>query len=318
MDHEDDFDLEYGVYETETEAFEEDESYLTDGFIDRETNDFLLEAEDDEDPYYETGMAYEEAESGHFQFEDYESEVFPPDTRKRIRQTTRAPFRYICHVEINRGGKAEPGRTGTLIGPKTVLTAAHCIWHEGNNALEDLSTTPIRIIPGRNGSSEPLPATQAAKLIVPAGYNTSKGATALDFGIIQLKDAIGNRVGYWSKAYRRWKKDKTGTSFLNGGLPLNVGTLRVNISGYPNDKGGIKQYWSYNRTKLLKDGMLHYLNDTARGHSGSPVWVRRHSSKGGRVLVGVHVAGDDGIGDKANRAVFINAKVRKFIKDNTI
>ena len=34
--------------------------------------------------------------------------------------------------------------------------------------------------------------------------------------------------------------------------------------------------------------MLTYLNDTCPGHSGSPVWVRRHPSMGGRVLVGVH------------------------------
>ena len=69
---------------------------------------------------------------------------------------------------------------------------------------------------------------------------------------------------------------------------------------------------------LLRGGMLHYLNDTCPGHSGSPVWVRRHPSMGGRVLVAVHVARDDGIGVVANRSVLITPAVRQFIVANTV
>jgi len=250
---------------------------------------------------------------------DRELEVIGADTRKRVQTTTIAPFRYICHVEINRGTGGEPGRTGTLIGPRTVLTAGHCIWDETNDRLEDLTTCVIRVIPGRNGSSEPLPATQAKKLIVPTGYNRSKAATSLDYGIIQLKDDVGNRIGYWSMNYKKWPKDAYGVSILQRALPQSVGQLKVNLCGYPTDRGGgIHQYLSYNSTQLLRDGMLHYLNDTGQGHSGSPVWVKRHPSMGGRVLVAIHVAGDDGTGKKANRAVFINDTVRRFITTNTI
>jgi len=49
--------------------------------------------------------------------------------------------------------------------------------------------------------------------------------------------------------------------------------------------------------------MLHYLDDTCPGHSGSPVWVENPAAVGGRVMVGVHVARDDGLGTIANRAV---------------
>ena len=64
---------------------------------------------------------------------------------------------------------------------------------------------------------------------------------------------------------------------------------------------------------------VYQLDGTAYpGHSGSPVWVRRHPSKGGRVLVAVHISRDDPtFPDKANRAVFIDKDVRKFIVSNT-
>lgn len=127
------------------------------------------------------------------------------------------------------------------------------------------------------------------------------------------------------------------------------GKLKVNLSGYPADMPsarrfgcrdpqqpkkrcrhgrlsdpkrqricGTHQYRAYSRTVRPSGGMLQYLNDTCPGHSGSPVWVKRHSSKGGRVLVAVHVAGDAPPAPTANRAVPITNSVLNFIKANTV
>jgi V8-like Glu-specific endopeptidase len=168
--------------------------------------------------------------------------------------------------------------------------------------------------------------------------------------VIHLANPIGSSVGYWSASYRKTAVDPTGTSILlDGSLPAAAGALHVNVSGYPADKPGAKKYgcWdpqgnpkrcrhtllgaparnracgtvpyrSYDKTTRLGGGMLHYVNDTCPGHSGSPVWVRRHPTRGGRVLVGIHVAGDDpSTQGVANRAVFINSQVRAFIVRNT-
>lgn len=260
-------------------------------------------------------------------FEDYlefddspEHEVIGRDSRVRETKTTDAPFRYICNLEYD--GQAIC--TGTLIGPRTVLTAGHC--------LDGLSPSRMRVIPGRNGTLEPLPATQAAQFFLAPGYSE---VSPTDYGIIRLHDPIGNLVGYWSRTYRRTQQDPIGTSISAAPLPLQAGVLRLNISGYPSDKPsdrswgcrgsnpnricGTYQYRAYERTVRSKDGMLHYLNDTFPGHSGSPVWVRRHPSMGGRVLVGIHVGGDDSsTRGVSNRAVRINDSIVRFITANTI
>lgn len=250
-----------------------------------------------------------------------DNEIIGTDTRKRIRSTNKAPFRYICQLDYSSSTIGYTG-SGTLIGPRTILTAAHNVYES------DVTLNPKNMVisPGRNGTSHPFGRTRASHFFVPRAYKNNPVAGSVnDYAIIRLKKSIGNNAGYWGYDHRSTSYDPVGTSILKGGLPLRAGVLKVNLSGYPGDKPngcattytaacGTLQYWTFNRTNQLRNGILHYLNDTFRGHSGSPVWVKRHSSNGGRVLVGIHVARDDDFGTKANRAVFINGTIRAFIR----
>ncbi len=276
---------------------------------------------------------------------DRELEIIGQDDRILTSNTTDAPFRYVCDLEYTHpGGGLRSHRTGVLIGPRTVLTVGHALRERvGKDRKLERMREPgrMRIIPGRNGSSEPLGSTRASRFILAPGF--SRG-TATDYGIIHLAAPIGTRVGFWTRRYARNPGDSVGTSILAGSLPMAPGKLPVNLSGYPSDRPagkklscsnpgagnrcrptprtqagrsalcGTFQYRAFDLTAQIENGKLRYFNDTCPGHSGSPVWVRRSPDMGGRVLVGVHIGGNT----TSNAAVLITSTVLRFIIANTL
>lgn len=220
-----------------------------------------------------------------------EYEVLGRDTRVLVSDTRQPPFRYICHLHNRpRAGGGWTG-TGTLIAPRTVLTAAHNLF--GANVAD------IVVAPALSGGSAPFGRTRGRSAHYwDTGYSSADEGGPRDVALLHLAAPIGTRGGFWSIRHSAGRADPVGRS-LDSRLPQSVGVLAVNVSGYPGDKCGTAarpqpcgttQWRTYNATVTAKDQLLHYLNDTKPGHSGSPVWVRRHPSMGGRVLVAVHVA----------------------------
>jgi V8-like Glu-specific endopeptidase len=235
---------------------------------------------------------------------ELDSEIIGRDTRVRVPDTKVGPYRYICHLEYSGPGYVLLG-SGTLIGPRTVLTAGHCIHGEDGKLLPNPSR--MAVMPGRDGASKPFGTARAAEFIP---YTE---VASVDIGIIRLAEPIGNTAGYWTRDWAKNASDPLGRSILRGNLPLPAGKLTVNLSGYPGDKPRGTPWRAYNTTVSLAAGVLAYENDTFGGHSGSPVWVKRDATMGGRVLVGVHVRG----GTSANYGVLITAPILKFIIANT-
>jgi glutamyl endopeptidase len=263
--------------------------------------------------------------------------VLGRDTRWRVNQTTAAPFRYICNLEYDGWAVG----TGTLVGPRTVLTAGHCV-HNSSERL--LVASRMRVVPGRNGSLEPLAATRAVRFIPYPGY---RRVSPTDLALIRLANPVGNTVGWWRrKGGPPTRLDPVGTS-MAGPLPGTIGVLRVSLSGYPADmpatprlgcrtasgrpcaysapgsptrnrtRCGTEQWQSRNLTvsTAIRD-MLLYRNDTCPGHSGSPVWATRRPGAGGRTLVGVHV--DRAPSGTANLAARIRPAVLHWLRRNTV
>src|SRR5450759_5074586 len=85
------------------------------------------------------------------------------DARTRITPTTAGPWRWITYLEIT----ASAGTfycSGYLVGPHSVFTAGHCLYggtQFGGNGYP----SSIRVVPGKDGSSEPYGSEYGLSLI---------------------------------------------------------------------------------------------------------------------------------------------------------
>jgi glutamyl endopeptidase len=97
-------------------------------------------------------------------------EVIGPDARICNRDTTVAPFRYICSVDLAGFG---PCCSGTLIGPRTLLTAGHCI----TGCLVAATPGGTRVIPGRDAARAPFGEARAVATQLARASSASRGPT---------------------------------------------------------------------------------------------------------------------------------------------
>ncbi len=116
------------------------------------------------------------------------------DSRTLRTNTTTWPYRAIGTL-FDGGGDC----TGTRIGPRHVLTAAHCIYNR-----ETASWNTISFKPGRNGTnSAPYGSSGPHWYWVPDEYITL-GSNGYDIGLIILDTPVGNGwMGYgaWSGGF---------------------------------------------------------------------------------------------------------------------
>lgn len=218
--------------------------------------------------------------------------IIGTDDRVRIMNTTLYPWRAICALRMTAADGTRWIGTGWLVGPRTVITAGHCVFMHNNGGW----AKSIEVIPGMNGALRPYGSCVATTFRSVKGWTDSKNRE-YDYGAIILPEncRMGDRTGYFGYAV----KD-------NGFLMASV----LNLSGYPGDKGGSEQWFMSKKAKSVSGRVITYEIDTMGGQSGAPVWVKIGEE---RYCVGIHTNGHSS-GNSATRIVkpvFDNIKAWK-------
>jgi V8-like Glu-specific endopeptidase len=264
-----------------------------------------------------------------------EHEVLLPDERVRVHATTQVPYRWVCSLDIRRGSSFSRG-SGLLVGPRQVLTAAHNVYDAEGNRPDSL-----HVAPARNGTEQPFGRFEAVAFTTTSRYITNPvPGSRFDIALVTLgadasaatsKAIAGATLGHWGSpgAGQGTNLRPLDTAFLTG--------KDVVVCGYPGDKcngsacnpaAGWKAedqantMWSHfgpARFHAGAPGGVVYTADTAKGQSGSPVWIR--FTDGTRSLVGVHVDRhlefDPGVRRmvlRGNKAVHLDADVMALVR----
>lgn len=198
------------------------------------------------------------------------------DDRVRVPSTDVAPWSRICALRIKAPGVPQTlYGTGWLAGPRTVITAGHCVY------LKKLQrwAASIEVIPGLDGRIAPFGRITSSRFRSVAGWRDLAGRRRrnYDYGAILLPEPFTKDPGAFDFAA---EEDAT------------LARMPANLAGYPTDRppgaGGTGLFFHARPFSDVGPTRLRYLIDTHSGQSGSPVWRLRHGS---RTVVGIHTAG---------------------------
>lgn len=214
--------------------------------------------------------------------------VIGVDDRIKIQNTAEYPWRAQASLVMTAADGSQWIGSGTFIGPRTVLTAGHCVYIKGSGVPgRDGWMRSITVMPGRNGSATPYGAKTSSAFRSVTAW-TVNGNQEYDYGVIILPSSFNN--GWFGI-----------TSLGDGDVVNSVG----NIAGYPGDKPAGTMW--YHSRKILSVGprKVYYDIDTAGGQSGSGVYRLVNNQ---RHVIAVHAYGGG-----ANSGTRINGEVFNFV-----
>jgi glutamyl endopeptidase len=202
------------------------------------------------------------------------------DDRVRIRETGQFPWRAICALRIHSASGDQYVGTGWLAGPRTVITAGHCVDLDAMGGWAER----VDVSPARNARDRPFSSIASSEFQSVRGW-TIEGKREHDYAAIILPaDQAVPDAGHFGFAVYD-------ASSLVGAY--------LNVSGYPADKEDGTQWWSARTSNKVDDNRIWYDVDTAAGQSGAPVW-RLDPKSQRRVVVGIHANGAE-TGNSATR-----------------
>ncbi len=170
-------------------------------------------------------------------------------------------YPYSAIVYLDRKGFG--GCSGSLIGPYTVLTAAHCIYrHVEANAGSMYKPADITAYAGGQGSSIRAKGTRIYAASGTEKLSWGQEFAKIDYAIVVLDKPIGNQSGTLGAKSVGLQKGQS-----------------VSLLGFPAVKDRKRPWMSRGKITGVFSGYVHFNADILPGNSGGPLFAGNDLTK---------------------------------------
>ncbi len=181
--------------------------------------------------------------------------IIGADTRTQVTNVNADPFRHYVYIEILFRDSTVAYASGFLIGNRTVVTAAHCIYDFAENKG---AAVEICVKPG--GLNSVYDDNHVTDFWYPYGWYASEGADwAYDYAVLKLADEYN--IGYM---------DLAAISDSELDYMKRQGDFLYTF-GYPTDKTRGTLWCSAGTIMQYTPSLLYNYVDIKNGNSGGPV-----------------------------------------------
>ena len=214
--------------------------------------------------------------------DDLTPRSFTPMTARRVNDGTVWPYRAVGLIAaLDRFENVVGSCSAALIGPQTVLSAAHCFYDHDTGWVEDVLFVPG--VTDLETFGPPFGAFGWEEMTIPAAYISEYDGTVLstvayDIAILHLDRDIGNHLGWLP------------VQLVDGSIP---GYLS-NLVGYPGDMPFGTMWWMGCPVSFIDQPAKFTFRNcvTAPGTSGGPMYNNLPDSDT-RYILNINVAGND-------------------------